>query len=100
MFIEKLSEILKKEDVIVTDMGLSFVGTHQAFKVKKVKIIFKLNGHANGLGLLCCSRACYASKKNRICITGEGGLQMNIQEFATIMHNRLPVNFILTMEDI
>ena len=30
-------------------------------------------------------------KKRVICITGEGGLQMNIQEFATVMHNNLPI---------
>ena len=30
-------------------------------------------------------------KKRIICLTGEGGLQMNIQEFATIMHNKLPI---------
>ena len=30
-------------------------------------------------------------KKRIICITGEGGLQMNIQEFATVMHNNLPI---------
>ena len=32
-----------------------------------------------------------AYPKRIICLTGEGGLQMNIQEFATIMHNKLPI---------
>ena len=31
-FIDILSDLLKSKDVVVTDMGLSFVGTHQAFK--------------------------------------------------------------------
>ena len=66
VFIEKLSEILKKEDVIVTDMGLSFVGTHQAFKVKKGQKLFTNSGHAPmGWGLPAAVGACYASKKNR-----------------------------------
>ena len=92
-FIDNLSEILKNDDVIVTDMGLSFVGTHQAFKVKKGQKLFTNSGHAPmGWGLPAAIGACYASKKKRvICLTGEGGLQMNIQEFATIMHNKLPV---------
>ncbi len=92
-FIDKLSDVLKKDDVIVTDMGLSFVGTHQAFKVKKGQKLFTNSGHAPmGWGLPAAIGACYASKKKRvICVTGEGGLQMNIQEFATIMHNKLPV---------
>lgn len=92
-FIDTLSDVLKKTDVIVTDMGLSFVGTHQAFKIKKGQKLFTNSGHAPmGWGLPAAIGACYASKKKRvICITGEGGLQMNIQEFATIMHNKLPI---------
>ena len=41
--------------------------------------------------------ACMASdKKNTIVITGDGSLQMNLQEFATIKHNNLPIKvFIL-----
>ena len=31
----------------------------------------------------------HQKEKRVICITGEGGLQMNIQEFATIMHNKI-----------
>ena len=74
-------------------MGLSFVGTHQAFKVKKGQKLYTNSGHAPmGWGLPAAVGAYYASRKKRIiCITGEGGLQMNIQEFATIMHNKLPI---------
>jgi acetolactate synthase-1/2/3 large subunit len=36
--------------------------------------------------------ACAANKRKRtIVITGDGSLQMNIQEFATIKHNNLPI---------
>ena len=34
-FINELSKKLNNKDTIITDMGLSFVGTHQAFNVKK-----------------------------------------------------------------
>ena len=93
VFIDKLSDLLKKDDVVVTDMGLSFVGTHQAFRVKKGQKLFTNSGHAPmGWGLPAAVGAYYASKRKRIiCITGEGGLQMNIQEFATIMHNKIPI---------
>ncbi len=96
-FIEKLSEVLKSDDIIVTDMGLSFVGTHQAFKVKKGQKLFTNSGHAPmGWGLPAAIGACYANKKQRvICLTGEGGLQMNIQELATIMHNKLPIKIFI-----
>ncbi len=96
-FIDQLSEILKKDDVIVTDMGLSFVGTHQAFKIKKGQKLFTNSGHAPmGWGLPAAIGAYYAGKKKRIiCITGEGGLQMNIQELATVMHYNIPIKIFI-----
>ena len=64
VFIESLSEVLKNDDVVVTDMGLSFVGTHQAFKVKRGQKLFTNSGHAPmGWGLPAAIGACYASKK-------------------------------------
>ena len=89
-FIDILSDLLKPKDVVVTDMGLSFVGTHQAFKVKKGQRVFTNSGHAPmGWGLPAAIGAYYASieskgKKNIICLTGEGGLQMNIQAMSRI----------------
>jgi len=96
-FIESLSDILKKDDVIVTDMGLSFVGTHQAFRIKRGQRLFTNSGHAPmGWGLPASIGACYAIKKNRIiCLTGEGGLQLNVQELATVMHNKLPIKIFI-----
>tara|TARA_B100000029_G_scaffold232220_1_gene229616 strand:- start:3281 stop:5053 length:1773 start_codon:yes stop_codon:yes gene_type:complete len=96
-FIDILSDILNKKDVIVTDMGLSFVGTHQAFKTKKGQKLYTNSGHAPmGWGLPAAVGAFYATKRNRvICLTGEGGLQMNIQELATVMHNKLPIKIFI-----
>ena len=96
-FIDLLSDILNSRDIIVTDMGLSFVGTHQAFKVKKGQKLYTNSGHAPmGWGLPAAVGACYASNKRRIiCLVGEGGLQMNIQELATVMHNKLPIKIFI-----
>ncbi len=96
-FVDILSDVLKKNDIIVTDMGLSFVGTHQSFKIKKGQKLFTNSGHAPmGWGLPAAIGAYYASKRNRIiCLTGEGGLQMNIQELATVMHSKLPIKIFI-----
>ena len=49
-----------------------------------------------GWGLPAAVGAYYASKKRRIiCLVGEGGLQMNIQELATVMHNKLPIKIFI-----
>ena len=53
-----------------------------------------------GWGLPAAIGAFYASneskiKKNIVCLTGEGGLQMNIQELATILHHQIPVKIFI-----
>ncbi len=92
-FVDNLSNVLNREDIIVTDMGLSFVGTHQTFRIKNGQKLFTNSGHAPmGWGLPAAIGASFASENKKIiCLTGEGGLQMNIQEFATIMHHQLPI---------
>ena len=35
------------------------------------------------------------SKKMVVCLVGDGGLQMNIQELATIMHHKLPIKIFI-----
>ena len=96
-FIDVLSDILGNDDVVVTDMGLAFQGTHQAFRVKKGQKLFTNSGFAAmGWGLPAAVGACVAHGKKRVvCISGDGGLQMNIQELATIMHNKLPVKLFI-----
>tara|TARA_B110000261_G_C13071853_1_gene352512 strand:- start:1534 stop:2124 length:591 start_codon:yes stop_codon:yes gene_type:complete len=78
-------------------MGLSFVGTHQAFKVKKNQKLFTNSGHAPMGWGLPASIGAYFSNKNRntICLTGEGGIQMNIQELATIKHHKIPIKIFI-----
>ena len=94
VFIETLSDLSLENSSIVTDMGLSFVGTHQSFHIKSIKQkLFTNSGHAPmGWGLPASIGACFANNKKRvICLSGDGGLQMNIQELSTIMHHKLPI---------
>ena len=45
-----------------------------------------------GYGLPASIGACFANNKKRIiCVHGEGGLEMNIQELQTIVQYRLPI---------
>lgn len=92
-FTDVLSEKLDKDAVVVTDMGTSFTCTMQTFKVKKGQRLFTSGGHAPmGFGLPGAIGACFANKKRKtICISGDGGLQMNIQELQTLVHYNLPI---------
>ncbi len=96
-FINILSKKLSQGECVVTDMGLSFVSTHQAFNIKKNQKLYTNSGHAPmGWGLPAAIGAYFASKRKKIiCITGEGGLQMNIQELSTIMHHQIPIKIFI-----
>lgn len=92
-FISMLSKVLDKDAVILTDMGTSYTCTMQTFKVKQGQRLTTSSGHASmGFGLPGAVGACFANNKEKVvCISGEGGLQMNIQELQTIAHNKLPI---------
>lgn len=92
-FIDVLSQKLDKSAVIVTDMGTSFTCTMQTFKVKQGQRLFTSAGHSSmGFGLPGAIGACFANNRKKvICITGDGGLQMNIQELQTVAHHHLPI---------
>ena len=92
-FIEVLSGKLGNNAVVVTDMGTSFTCTMQTFKIKLGQRLFTSSGHASmGFGLPGAIGACFANdRKKTICISGDGGLQMNIQELQTLIHYKLPV---------
>ena len=98
-FVKTLSKLTKKNDKIITDMGFSFTTTHQALDIKETQTFYTNSGHAPmGWGLPAAIGSYYANKKNKsnvICLTGEGGLQMNIQELATIMHNKIPLKIFI-----
>lgn len=92
-FIDILSEKLGNDAVVVTDMGTSFTCTMQTFKTKPGQRLFTSSGHASmGFGLPGAIGACFGSgKKKTICISGDGGLQMNIQELQTLVYYNLPI---------
>lgn len=95
-FIDVLSELCDEKDTIVTDMGFAFQNTHQAWKVKKGQRLFTNCGLAPmGWGLPAAVGAAFATSNRVICITGDGGLMMNIQELATIMHHKLPIKIFI-----
>ncbi len=92
-FIDLLSEKLDEKSIVITDMGTSFSCTMQTFRVKEGQRLSTSSGHASmGFGLPGGIGACFANgRRKTICISGGGGLQMNIQELQTIVHYGLPI---------
>lgn len=92
-FFEVLSEEMNAKDVLVTDQGATFYCSTVAFKVKKGQRAFTNGGFSPmGYGLPAAIGACFATDKHRVvCAHGDGGLEMNIQELQTVVHNNLPI---------
>lgn len=100
-FIKKLSDELKEDDITVVGNGSACVVGSQAYHIKR-KSRFIINSAIASMGydLPAAIGASIASdKKDIICITGDGSIQMNIQELQTIIHHRMPIRiFIINNE--
>lgn len=92
-FMQVLSSHIRDNSVIVTDMGTSFTCTMQSLQTNGKNRLFTSSACCSmGFGLPGAIGAYYAdSSKDIILITGDGGLQMNIQELQTIVHNNIPL---------
>ena len=92
-FANELFKQLQSGDVVVTGNGTAYTCTYQAMQVKKGVRVFANQGcAAMGYGLPAAIGACTANEKGKtICITGDGSIQMNIQELQTIVTNKLPL---------
>ena len=93
VFIKELSNQCKEGDIIVTDCGGNCVTTFQCFETKKGQRLISSNGNstmgfsfAGAMGVSFLPEYLSEQKGRVICIIGDGGMQMNIQELQTIKH--------------
>lgn len=92
VFVKYLSHLMKEGDVLVHEAGGNCVVTSQAFEAKDNQRVFTNNGNSSlGYALPAAIGACIATKKQVICIVGDGGMNFNIQELQTIKHYTLPI---------
>lgn len=91
-FIGKLSELAPGNANILVDTGSCFHVVCQTWKIKRGQQ-FLTTGGISSMGYWCAGiGACIANnREDTVVITGDGSLQMNIQEFAPIHHNNLPI---------
>ena len=100
VFVKILSDEMKEGDVLVHEAGGNCVVTSQAFEAKQGQRVFSNNGNSSlGYALPAAIGASIATKKQVICITGDGGLNFNIQEFQTLKHYMLPVKVFIFNND-
>lgn len=96
-FIKELSDRLGEGQITVVGNGSACVVGSHGFHLKKDQRFIINSGIASmGYDLPAAIGACYASGgKEIMCISGDGSLQMNIQELQTIVTNRLPIKLFI-----
>jgi acetolactate synthase-1/2/3 large subunit len=89
------SDKMAEDDLFLVDTGSCFHVHAQAFRVKRGQRHI-ITGGLSTMGYMPGAiGVAAATKKDVYCITGDGSLQMNIQELQTIVHNKLPVKLVV-----
>ena len=91
--IRKLRELCDPDAIIATDVGQHQMWTAQFFSFTKPRTLLTSGGLGTmGYGLPAAMGAQAAFPDRQvIAICGDGGFQMNLQELATLVQNKLPV---------
>ena len=93
VFMDRLAEAMAPEDTLVTGIGMDIVSHYQTFRVKRgQRTIVTGNWGAMGWDLPLAVGTCVArGGKRTILVTGDGSIQLNLQELLTIQHYGMPV---------
>lgn len=96
-FVRQVSDILPDDAVVVVDVGQNQIIAAQVFGVKQNQRFLCSAGLAcMGYALPAAIGAHYANGGRRVvAISGDGGLQMNIQELETISREKLPIKIVV-----
>lgn len=98
-FTRLLSEQMKENDILVGDCGGNIVVINHCFKTKTGQRYFTNNGNSPmGFSFAGSIGAWFASNKeeqNVVCIIGDGGMNMNIQELQTLVNYNIGVKVII-----
>lgn len=92
--IEKISSLLPVDPIVAIDIGQAQCWAAQSLNLrgKNGRILIGGSYGAMGCGLPYAIGAALAGAGRPVfCITGDGGLQMNIQELQTIVSEKLPI---------
>ena len=93
LFPELLAKNCRAGSIVVTGNGTAYTSTFQAIPLQKGMRMFANEGCASmGYGLPAAIGAALAEKDREVlCVTGDGSLQMNIQELQTVKNYDLPL---------
>jgi acetolactate synthase-1/2/3 large subunit len=96
-----LQEYLRPDEVIVTDMGTAHICANQVLKLAPPQRLISSGGLGEmGCGLPLAIGASYARDRGEVlCMVGDGGMMMNLQELQTIIQHQLRIKIIVFSND-
>ncbi len=95
--VEEVSNMAGNDDLIISDTGSCCCIVAQTWNVKANQRVF-ISGGLSAMGYWTSAMGLAIAKKDHsqvICFVGDGSLQMNIQEFATLSLYKIPVKMIV-----
>ncbi|MDD3118056.1 MAG: thiamine pyrophosphate-binding protein [Victivallales bacterium] len=81
------------DEIVVTGNGSAYTSTFQAIPLRRgMRMFGNAACAAMGYGLPAAIGAAFAGRGRRVwCLTGDGSIQMNLQELQTVKNYRLPL---------
>ncbi len=100
-FVKKLSDSLPEGYTTVVGNGTACVVGSHAYTIKRgQRFIINSAIASMGYDLPAAVGVCVSlGKKEIVCLTGDGSLQMNLQELQTILTNKLPIKIFVINND-
>ncbi len=91
-FLDQVSRRAKDNETIVLGNGTVEACLHAIHIKGKTRLICNSGAASMGYDLPCAIGACFAlERRPLICLTGDGSIQMNLQELQTIVFHKLPI---------
>ncbi len=100
-FLDRLTDQMKPNQVVVTDMGTALLSGHQVMRFKDGQRLMTSTGLGEmGYGLPGAIGASFARDRGEvICLNCDGGMMMNLQEIQTMVHHELPIKLFIFNND-
>lgn len=96
--IKKITSMLPENPIVAIDVGQNLCWSAQSFTLRGQKGRLLIGGSYGSMGcsLPYAIGASIANGKSIVyCVTGDGGLQMNIQELETVSREKIPVKILV-----
>ena len=91
-FLDTISHLAPEDQTIVLGNGTVEACLHAIYIKEATRLICNSGAASMGYDLPAAIGACFAlGKKQVLCLSGDGSIQMNLQELQTIVFHKLPI---------